>query len=160
MEMEAHDNGRVAERVRALVDEVIAGSPLFVVDVDVRGRKGSQAIDIFVDSDEVLDVEALARVSREVGFLLDMEADLVPGRYHLTVSSPGIDRPLRMPRQYRKNLNRDLRVHFRKADGSGNAEVTGALVGVDDDGIEVAAGAGSQRIAFDQIVWAKVKLPW
>jgi ribosome maturation factor RimP len=158
-ELETPEHGAVVERVRSLVEEVIAGSPLFVVDVDLRGRKGSQAVDIFVESDESLDVETLARVSREVGFLLDTQ-DVIGGRYHLTVSSPGLDRPLRLPRQYRKNLGRPVRVHYRKADGTGNAEVTGPLASVDEAGIEVGTDAGPQRVAFDQILWAKVQLPW
>lgn len=160
MENETPETSRAVERIRQLVEEVIAGTPLFVVDVDVRGRKGSQAVDIFIDSDEGLDVAKLTEVSREVGFLLDME-DVIPGKYNLNVSSPGLDRPLALPRQYRKNLNRTLRVHYRKEDGSGNAEAVGTLVDVSDEAVEIAPDSGPrQRIGFDQILWAKVQLPW
>ncbi len=159
MEQTQHEIDPVAQRVRGIVDEVVAGSPLFVVDVAVRGRKGSQAIDVFVDSDEGLDIETLARISREVGFLLEAE-DVMPGHYTLNVSSPGLDRPLTSLRQYRKNVNRQLRVHYRKADGSGNAEVVGRLANVDEEGIEVETGGDGTRIGFDQILWAKVQLPW
>lgn len=159
MEKAENDNETVEQRVRALAEEVIAGSPLFVVDVDVRGRKGSQVVEVFVDSDEALDVERLAKINREVGFLLDTE-EVVTGKYHLTVSSPGLDRPLVLPRQYRKNIDRTLRVHYRKPDGSGNAEVVGALKAADDETIEVQVDNTPHRIPLRDVLWAKVQLPW
>lgn len=147
-------------RVTELVEEVIAGSPVFVVDVEVRGTKGSRVVEIFVDSDEGLDIDELARINNEVGFLMEME-DLIPGRYNLNVSSPGLDRPLSLPRQYKKNVGRDVRVHYEKEDGSGNTEVTGKLLGVEDDAVRVAASESDERrIPFEKILWTKIQLPW
>lgn len=147
------------ERVRAIVDEVIAESDIFVVDVDVRGSGGSRVVDIFVDSDENLDVHRLAEINRQVGFLLDVE-DIIPGRYNLNVSSPGLDRPLRLPRQYRKNIGKEMRVHYRKPDGSGTTEVEGRLTAVNDDSIELDAGDDVRSISLENVVWAKIRLPW
>lgn len=156
----AHKTKDVASQVTALVEEVIGDSPVFVVDVDVRGSRGSQVVDIFVDSDDELDVDELARISREVGFLLDVE-ELFPAQYNLNVSSPGLDRPLVLPRQYKKNIGRELRVHYARADGSGNTEVEGEVVGADDEAVEIAASESDvRRIPYDSIVWAKAQLPW
>lgn len=146
-------------RVRELVDEVIADTEMFVVDVEVRGSGGSRVVDIYLDSDENLSVEKLAEVNREVGFLLDME-DLIPGRYNLNVSSPGLDRPLRHSRQYRKNIGKPLRVHYRKPDGSGATELEGELIGVGDEEIELAADDEVRLISLEDIIWAKIRLPW
>lgn len=154
------DNSETAQRVSELVEEVIGGSPVFVVEVSVRGTRGSRVVDVFVDSDEDLGVDELARISREVGFLLDVE-DVIPGRHNLNVSSPGLDRPLALPRQYRKHVGRTLRVHYAKEDGSGHTEVEGELRSVDDDAVEVAASDDDvRRIRFENVVWAKVQLPW
>ena len=150
----------VRDRVRSLVEEVLAGTPYFIVECDVRGAPGAQAVDVFLDSDEALGVDTLARINREIGFLLDTEA-VLPGRYRLNVSSPGVDRPLKLPRQYRKNVGRKLRVHHRKPGGDGNTETLGDLVEADDEAVEVAvSGAQRQRIPYDDILWAKVQLPW
>ena len=155
-----HDQDETTARVVELVEEVIEGSPVFVVEAEVRGTRGSRVVEVYVDSDEGLDVDELARISREVGFLLDME-DVILGRYNLNVSSPGLDRPLVLPRQYVKNVGRTLRVHYAKADGSGNTEVTGELLAADDQGIEVRADESDVRsIPFDAIIWAKLQLPW
>jgi ribosome maturation factor RimP len=116
-------------------------------------------VDIYVDSDEELSIKKLAEVNREVGFLLDVE-DLIPGRYNLNVSSPGLDRPLRLPRQYRKNIGKPLRVHYNKPDGAGTTEIEGELVDVDDVAIEVKDGGDVRSIPLQDIVWAKIRLPW
>ena len=150
----------VLDRVRGLVEEVLAGTPHFIVECDVRGAPGSQAVDVFLDSDEALGVDTLAEINREIGFLLDTEGVLA-GRYRLNVSSPGIDRPLKLPRQYRKNVGRRLRVHHRKPGGDGNTETLGDLVEADDEAVEmVVSDAERRRIRYDDILWAKVQLPW
>ncbi len=150
----------VLERVRDLVEEVLVGTPHFVVELDVRGAPGSQAVDVFLDSDEALGVGMLAQINREIGFLLDTEEVLV-GQYRLNVSSPGVDRPLKLPRQYRKNVGRKLRVHYRKPGGDGYTETLGDLVEADDEAVEVALSAAEhRRIPYSDILWAKVQLPW
>ena len=147
-------------RIRELLEEVISGSSVFVVDVEVRGSRGSSVVNVFVDSDEGVGVDDLARISRELEFLLDSE-DVIPGRYSLNVSSPGLDRPISMPRQYKKNIGRMLRVHYRKEDDSGNAEALGKLLEADVSLIVLeVSDADVRRIPFDRIIWAKVQLPW
>jgi ribosome maturation factor RimP len=161
MEGEDRQGGLLLEdRVRHMVEEVIQDTPVFLVDLSIRGRKGSQILDIFVESDEVLDVKELARISREVGFLLDTE-DVMPGRYSLNVSSPGLDRPLKLPRQFRKNVKRTLRVKYNTGADGETATLEGELTGTDEQGIEVSPSKDAPvRIAYTDIVEAKVKLPW
>lgn len=147
-------------RLRELVEEVIGGSPIFLIDVQVRGNRGSRVVEIFVDSDEDLGVDELARISREVEFLLDLE-ELIAGRYSLNVSSPGLDKPLSVPRQYKKNIGRELRVHYRKQDGSGNTEVEGTVRHATDEAIDIERAENDLvHIPLDDIIWAKVQLPW
>lgn len=129
-----------------------------MVDLCVRGTKGSHAVDLFVESDEAFGADNLADLSREVGFVLDTE-DLIPGRYTLTVSTPGADRPLRLPRQYRKHVGRKLRVHFRKASGEFR-EICGTLLDASRQAIHVEAAEQVEVISFSDIEWAKVQLPW
>ena len=126
--------------------------PCYLVDLVIRGSGRSPAVDVILDSDSGPSAADLADISREVGFALSM-AELAPGS--LTVSSPGLDRPLRLPRQYRKNVGRELKVCRAAAEGP--VWLAGTLRSADADGIDLA-GAG--RIAYADIVSAKVKLPW
>jgi len=149
------------EQVRAIVDDVLAQQPsYFLVELEVRGAPGSQVVDVFVDGDDDIGLDDLAQISRDISFALDVE-DPFPNKFNLNVSTPGVERPLRMLRQYRKNIGRTLQVHYRKPSGSGNSEVTGELTNVEEDSIAITQeGQAPVTIALDAIHWAKVRLPW
>lgn len=146
------------ERIKRVVEEVLTDPALFLVEVSVRGVKGSRVIEIFVDSDNNIDIDMLASLNREISFLLET-ADFIEGKYRLNVSSPGLERPLVMPRQFRKNLGRQLKVKLRLPDG--NKTVKGTLATINDDFVELKLANGDlQQVAFDSIEEAKVMLPW
>ena len=85
------ENADVGSRVRALAEEVSADREAFVVDVQVRGQKGSRIVEVFVDADDGVGSDDLARLSRDLAFLLETE-DVIKGKYYLNVSSPGAER--------------------------------------------------------------------
>ena len=150
----------LTDRVRGLIDEVIAGSPLYLVDLAVRGQKGSRVVEVFVDSDEGLSVDELARVSREVGFLLETE-DVIDGKYKLDVSSPGVDRPLVLPRQFKKNIGRRLEVQVQPEGGGSKKTLQGELAAADEEGIELALrNKETRRLRYADVTRAKIQLPW
>ena len=146
----------VSERVRSMAAEVIA-DPLFLVDVSIRGQKGSRVVDIFVDSDDNLTVDDLAEVSREIAFLLESE-EIIDGKYKLNVSSPGVDRPLTMPRQFAKNVGRLVLVNRTEP---GAKPVRGRLVGADREGFEIQLdNTEIKRITYGEAKSVQVLLPW
>jgi ribosome maturation factor RimP len=148
------------DRIGSVVEGAAAGMGLYLVEVSVRGWRGSQVVDVFVDSDGPLDVEALARLSRDVAFVLDTE-EVMDGRYTLNVSSPGVDRPLRLPRQFKKNTGRTLRVDIHTAEEAPVETVQGELVEVGDEAITLKVSTKEVRqVPFRDIVLAKVQLPW
>jgi ribosome maturation factor RimP len=149
---------RIADRVRALTEEVIAGTSYFLVDVQVRGHKGTRVVEVYIDSKENFGHDDIAVVSKEVGFLLDVE-DVVDDSYKLEVSSPGIKRPLTMPQQYQKNVGRTLRVRY---DASGNEEiVVGDLMDADDEEVELELSSGERlQLSYESITQARIELPW
>ncbi len=156
------DTGEAAagldERIKARVETLLRGSDLFVVEINVRGRKGSRVVEVFVDSDGELDVEALASLSRKLGALME-EEDLIEGKYHLNVSSPGVDRPLLSPRQFPKNVGRDLELKIDEGDAK--STVIGTLTAADAGGIEIEPKGGERKkYRYDDIAEARVKLPW
>ena len=152
------DSVGLEERVRDLVEGLLKTGPVFLVEFSVRGSLGSHAVDVFVESDDILGIQQLTGLSREVGFLLDTE-DIMPGPYTLNVSTPGADRPLRLPRQYQKHLGRNLRVHYRKYEDI-FTEVCGELIAAEESSIRIQNGKGATEIFHDDIQWAKVQLPW
>jgi ribosome maturation factor RimP len=149
---------RIADRVRALTEEVIAGTSYFLVDVQVRGHKGTRVVEVYLDSKEDFGHDDLAVVSKEVGFLLDVE-DVVDDSYKLEVSSPGIKRPLTMPQQYQKNVGRTLRVRY---ESNGDEEiVVGDVMAADDDEVELELPSGKRlQLPYNTITQARIELPW
>lgn len=147
------------ERLAALAEEVVAATSFYLVEVNVRGHRGTRVVEVYVDCDEDMGLDDLAEVSRELEFLLDVE-DVVDGGYKLEVSSPGVDRPLVLPRQYRKNVGRSLRVRYRM-NGSDD-KIEGTLVEASEDAIAIETGPGAtpQRIPYDSITEAVIQLPW
>lgn len=147
-------------RIRALAEEVIMGTGYFLVDVQVRGHKGTRVVEVYVDAETDLGLDDLASVSRELGFLLDVE-DVVDGSYKLEVSTPGIKSPITMPQQYRKNVGRTLRVRYQLSDNEDEKNVVVDLVGADDDGIDIEFSNGdTDRVPYDAISQARIELPW
>jgi ribosome maturation factor RimP len=150
---------RLADRVQALTEEVIAGTRYFLVDVEVRGHKGTRVVEVYIDAEEGLDHDDLAVISKEVGFLLDVE-DVVDGSYKLEMSSPGIKRPLTLPQQYKKNVGRTLRVRYETEDAEEEI-VVGDLTAADDEEIELElASTDRLRLPYDRIAQARIELPW
>lgn len=148
----------IADRVRDLTEEVIAGTSYFLVDVAVRGHKGTRVVEVYIDSAEEFGHDDLAVVSKELGFLLDVE-DTIDGSYKLEVSSPGIKRPLQVPQQYQKNVGRTLRVRYEE-DGSEEI-VVGDLMEASGDAVELELSSGERlQLPYRSITQARVELPW
>ncbi|MDE3057266.1 MAG: ribosome maturation factor RimP [Bacteroidota bacterium] len=111
----------------------------FLVNVNIRGEHGSKVIEIFADTDDGITVDQCAELSRRVSVALDNE-DIIAGRYRLEVSSPGLDHPLKLVRQYKKNVGRQLKV---TAQSNGTTSVnTGVLEKADEANIVLKTPEG------------------
>lgn len=82
----------------------------FVVDVSVSKHKPTK-ITVFVDGDKGISIDDCATLSRLLAEQLD-EQDLIKEAYTLEVSTPGIDHPLKLKRQYRANIGRNVKVQL------------------------------------------------
>ena len=69
-------------------------------------------LEIFLDSDGVLDLALCTKINKWLGRKIE-ESDLIPDAYILEVSSMGLDRPLKLHRQYVKNIGRPVTVHHQ-----------------------------------------------
>ncbi|WKN32873.1 ribosome maturation factor RimP [Porifericola rhodea] len=104
---------------------------LFLVDVSVSSAKNSQKVIIHLDGDEGISIDTCALVSRKLGAIIE-EQDLISGSFTLEVSSPGLDLPLKMHRQYTKNIGRRVKVLLQD-----NTTVKGELSKVEEGQIIV-----------------------
>jgi ribosome maturation factor RimP len=92
---------------------------------------------VYIDTEHGVTVDDCARVSGQVGAVLDVE-DLVHGHYTLEVSSPGLDRPLFVPAHYQRFTGRSARLQlWRPLEGQRGMRLTATLVGVEGDELVV-----------------------
>ena len=145
----------IAEKIKELVLPILSREGVHLVDLELRGYTNNQVLSIFVDTDSGITLEQVASITREIEGMLDLE-DPIPGRYRLEVSSPGIDRPLTEPWQFRKNIGRWLRVLYNQQDKK--SERTGLLQEVKEDRILLADKNEELEIALSQIIKAVIKI--
>ncbi|WP_342329807.1 ribosome assembly cofactor RimP [Pedobacter sp. FW305-3-2-15-E-R2A2] len=122
---------QVEKRVTALVEEKISDRPeLFLVEVKMLPNN---KLIIHVDGDEGISIQDCAAISRHVGFHLE-EENTIEKAYNLEVSSPGVGEPLKLQRQYTKNIGRELSVKL-----NGGEIKEGKLLSVEDHSITIEA---------------------
>ncbi|TCD12761.1 ribosome assembly cofactor RimP [Pedobacter frigidisoli] len=98
---------QVEKRVADLVEEKIADRPeLFLVEVKMLPNN---KLIIHVDGDEGISIQDCVAISRHVGFHLE-EENTIEQAYNLEVSSPGVGEPLKLLRQYNKNIGRTISI--------------------------------------------------
>ena len=137
----------IEKRVTELVQEKIADRPdLFLVEVKMHPNG---KLVILVDGDKGIGIAECAQISRYVGFHLE-EENVLETAYNLEVSSPGIDSPLTLPRQYVKNVERQLAI--KMADGS---KREGKLSGLTEDAIlleEIIKEKGKKAETIESVI--------
>ncbi|MEU9503101.1 ribosome maturation factor RimP [Streptomyces sp. NPDC048196] len=151
-----------SERLRGLLEPLVAARDLDLEEIEVTPAGKRRVLRIVVDSDEGVQLDECAELSREASVVLD-DTDVMGGApYTLEVTSPGADRPLTELRHYRRALGRLIKAQLTEAAGSG--ELIARITGVDDDGLdlEVPGVKGrkptARRVLFDEIAKARVEL--
>jgi ribosome maturation factor RimP len=141
--------------LESLIEDGIASDGVHVIDILIKHEGKGKSVEVFIDSVEGVTAETCSHVSRQVAEAL-RSAGVAQSR--LTVSSPGVSRPLRFPWQYRKHVGRALQLNVRF--GHEVREISGILETVQEDSIVVSTGGESATVGFDAIVQARVKTPW
>ena len=130
---------------------------LDLVDVELHGAQ----LTVFVDREGGIGLDELGEATRDVSAALD-DIDPIPGRYTLSVSSPGLERRLRTPAHFARAVGETITVRV----DAGTAEVrriTGTLEAADESGCTLAGPEvpdGELRIAYDQIERARTVFEW
>lgn len=97
------------EQIESFLEPYLEEGKYFIVDIQSKASRAGQKIMILLDSDEGITIQECADISRGLGNDLE-EGNVIETAYTLEVSSPGLDQPLKLPRQYHKNIGRAIRV--------------------------------------------------
>jgi len=113
------------EQVATLCEEALAGTDRFLVEVKV---KPNNVIEVYVDSDTAINIDHCAELSRYINEKLDRDVE----DYELSVLSWGLSGALKMDRQLRKYMGKDVEVKTKEL-----GKIQGKLVSFDDEKVEI-----------------------
>ena len=113
---------------------------------------------IYIESADGISVDDCERVSRQLGAVLDVE-EPIRGHYTLEVSSPGLDRPLFRPAQYRQFVGATVNVRLLRAI-DGRRRLLGLLRAAEDERIELEVDGVPWHIEYRDIDRARLVPEW
>jgi ribosome maturation factor RimP len=151
----------VPEKIRKLAAETAGELGVEIVDVGLFSRGRRHLLRITIDREGGITLDGCEAFSRRLETLLDVE-DLIPGPYVLEVTSPGLDRPLKSPRDFQRQKGRLLRIVTREKIGNQSFFI-GRLKEADDEGITIVPSrkkgeAEEIEIAYGMISKANLEI--
>jgi ribosome maturation factor RimP len=152
----------VVDHTRKLLEPVLARDGYELVEVEWVRAAGRWTLRLYIDREGGVGVDQCQEVSRTVEPILDVE-DFIEPAYDLEVSSPGVDRPLRKPKDFDRFAGQ--RAHVKSygpvagtAPGSpGRKHWTGTLKGFRDGAVEIDVDGVVHRVPHEQIAKAHLE---
>jgi ribosome maturation factor RimP len=148
----------VLARVRDLVVPIATDLGLDVYDIEQRGGTLRITLDTPPGAEAGVSLDVLALASRLMSKELDQH-DPIPWRYTLEVTSPGVERSLRTPAHFQREVGKVVAIRLANVEAE-QRRVQGVIAGADDDGVTVHTDDGDRRIAYTDIDRAKTVFEW
>jgi ribosome maturation factor RimP len=142
----------VATRVSELVEPLLEARGAQLYDVVLGGA----TLQVLVAGD--LDLDALADLTREISAVLD-EADPMPDRYTLEVSTPGLERTLRVAAHFTGAIGERVKIKTSPST-EGDRRIDGVLTAADDEGFVVDTGTEQRRLSYGDVERARTVFEW
>ena len=153
----------VIRRVRELVEPIASDLQLDVYDIEQRGGTMRVTLDTPPGSDRSVDLDQLALATRLISREFDHE-DPIPGKYTLEVTSPGVERTLRTPAHFQREVGKTINVRLANVDAE-QRRIQGVLVSADDRSATIRTDEGDGEIVertidLDDIDRARTVFEW
>lgn len=151
-------NDLVVEKVRAFAERLLPPMGLELFDVQFRREGHGWVLRLFIDREDGVSLDDCSMVSRQISDYLDVE-DMIEQSYHLEVSSPGLERPLRHLGDFKRYCGQKARVKLREPIG-GQRVFIGNIARVHDDrSIELTLINGDAvNFSYDVVTAARLSL--
>ena len=147
----------VIARVREFAESLLPAMGLELFDVQFRREGHGWVLRLVVDKEEGVTLDDCSQVSRETSDFLDVE-DIINHPYHLEVSSPGLERPLRTIAECQRHLGKKARIKLKEEVDSRRV-VIGELVAAEQDELTVLSEEGTTyRIKWENVQKARLTL--
>ena len=143
----------VRDRIEAELTDPLGALGLDIEAVEITPAGKRRIVRIAVDKDGGVTLDDVADATRAVSAVLDESDALGEMPYTLEVTSRGVDRPLTLPRHWRRNQDRLVKVTL--ADDS---SVTGRITASDDTGVTLDVDGAAQQLGYSEITRALVQV--
>ncbi|MFL5737656.1 MAG: ribosome maturation factor RimP [Actinomycetota bacterium] len=144
--------------LEALVGPVVESAGLELVEVAFRNEGGRRVLRVTVDREGGVDLDTISRVSEAISRRLDLE-DAIAGAYALEVSSPGVERPLKVPEGLERRVGELVRLKT-SAPVEGSRTHTGSIVSVDEGDVVLSTEQGERRLRLEDVSAARTVFDW
>lgn len=141
----SEDDLKLTDKIFELLEPTVRGLGYELYDVEYEKEYDNWVLTLFIDRPEGVSLDDCELVSNTVDPILD-EADPIEQAYYLSVSSVGLDRPLKKDKDFNRNLGKKIDVRLY-APVDGKKELTGTLVSFTADELTVALAKGEKTLA-------------
>jgi ribosome maturation factor RimP len=139
------------DQIAELITPALQQAGYFLEDINVVSPGNHRIVTVIVDGESALNLDQVTVASKLVSELVDEAAFMGETPFTLEVTSPGIDRPLTLPRHFAKNVTRLLKV--TKSDGS---VVTGRIISNSESDVTLSV-AEKKEIKEVVVTFADIK---
>ncbi len=129
---------KLTDRIFELLEPTVKSLGYELYEVEFQKEYDNWVLTLFIDKAEGVDLDDCERVSNAVDPILD-EADPIEQAYYLSVSSVGIDRPIKKDKDFQRNIGKKVDVRLY-APMDGKKELTGELLSFDAESFCISAG--------------------
>lgn len=149
------DTKTIVIKVSKLVQPTIEQFGYELIETEYLNEHGKWILRLYIDSESGITLSDCEKVSRAVSAILDVD-DVVPARYNLEVSSPGIPRPVRREEDFIKYKGAVVKIRMSK-EFAGRRNFTGVITGVEDGSVCINEGGKAIRIPIENIHKARLQ---
>jgi ribosome maturation factor RimP len=150
--------GPSPDELRGLLEPVVTGAGFELDALDVRSAGRRHTVRVVVDSEAGASLDDIARLSRAASDALDRNEHLVGGSYTLEVTSPGVDRPLTMPRHWRRARLRLVTVRPQPASALGDAVFVGRVGDAGEESVALLVDGRLREVRYADVAHAAVEV--
>jgi ribosome maturation factor RimP len=150
--------GASPDDLRGLLEPVVTGAGFELDALDVRSAGRRHTVRMVVDSDAGTSLDDIARLSRAASDVLDGNEHLIGGSYTLEVTSPGVDRPLTVPRHWRRAHLRLVTVRPQPGSGLGDAVFAGRVGTAGDRSVTLLVDGRLREVRYADVAHAAVEV--
>jgi ribosome maturation factor RimP len=152
--MKEDQQAQIHRQVEKVAESLVVSEGMELVDLEYRREGPRWMLRLFIDKEGGVSIDDCARISRELGDLLDVK-DVIPQSYVLEVSSPGLNRRIRKKEDFSRFAGQKVQL-WLASPKDGRRKILGDLVGVEGEEVVVIAAEGRFSVPLKDIAKANL----